>query len=226
MTEIEARALFVNTAKSYLGYSEASGKHRQIIDIYNSKSPLPRNYRVTYTDAWCATFVSACAIKCGMSNIIPRECSCYYQVEQFQKMERWQENDSYIPKPGDIIYYDWQDNGVGDNKGVPDHVGIVESVSGGVITVIEGNKNDSVERRKIAVDGTCIRGYGLPNFAWWAEQNTPKPKNEPWYIKDGSWVKATELGIVDGTRPGEPITRAEANVMMQRYIKAVKEGKV
>ena len=224
MTETEARALFVNTAKSYLGYSEASGKHRQIIDIYNSKSPLPRNYRVIYTDAWCATFVSACAIKCNMANIIPRECSCYYQVEQFQKMERWQENDGYIPKGGDIIYYDWQDNGVGDNTGVPDHVGIVEYVSEGSICVIEGNKNDSVERRYITVNARNIRGYGLPNFAWWAAENTPK-KKDPWYVTDGTWQEGTRLGIVDGNRPTANATRAEVNKMILTAMRLMKEGK-
>ena len=224
MTENDARKLYVDTAKSFLGYSEASGKHRQIIDIYNARTPLPRNYKVTYTDAWCATFVSACAIKCGMANIIPRECSCFYQVEQFQKMERWCENDGYIPKPGDIIYYDWQDNGKGDDTGVPDHVGIVESVSGGVITVIEGNKNDSVERRKIAVDGTCIRGYGLPNFAWWAAENTPK-KKDPWYVADGTWQEGTRLGIVDGNRPTANATRAEVNKMILTAMRLIKEGK-
>lgn len=224
MTENEARSLFVGTAAKYIGYSETSGKHRQIIDIYNARTPLPRNYKVTYTDAWCATYVSAMAILCGMANIIPRECSCYYQVEQFQKMERWCENDGYIPKPGDIIYYDWQDSGKGDDTGVPDHVGIVESVIGGVITVIEGNKNDSVERRKIAVDGTCIRGYGLPNFAWWAEQNTKKEEkpvdtNEPsaWAKKAWEWAKRT--GITDGTNPKDNATRQEVVTMLYRFSK-------
>ena len=224
MTETEARALFVNTAKSYLGYSESSGKHRQIIDLYNSKSPLPRNYKVTYTDAWCATFVSAVAIKCGMANIIPRECSCFYQVEQFQKMERWCENDGYIPKPGDVIYYDWQDNGVGDNTGVPDHVGIVEYVSEGSICVIEGNKNDSVERRYITVNARYIRGYGLPNFAWWAAENTPK-KKDPWYVADGTWQEGTRIGIVDGNRPTANATRAEVNKMILTAMRLMKEGK-
>ena len=224
MTETEARALFVNTAKSYLGYSESSGKHRQIIDLYNSKSPLPRNYKVTYTDAWCATFVSAVAIKCGMANIIPRECSCFYQVEQFQKMERWCENDGYIPKPGDVIYYDWQDNGVGDNTGVPDHVGIVEYVSEGSICVIEGNKNDSVERRYITVSARYIRGYGLPNFAWWAAENTPK-KKDPWYVADGTWQEGTRIGIVDGNRPTANATRAEVNKMILTAMRLMKEGK-
>ena len=224
MTENEARQFYVDTAKSYLGYLESSGKHRQIIDLYNSKSPLPRNYKVTYTDAWCATFVSACAIKCGMANIIPRECSCYFQVEQFQKMERWQENDGYIPKPGDIIYYDWQDNGVGDNTGVPDHVGIVEYVSEGSICVIEGNKNDSVERRYITVNARNIRGYGLPNFAWWAAENTPK-KKDPWYVTDGTWQEGTRLGIVDGNRPTANATRAEVNKMILTAMRLMKEGK-
>ena len=224
MTENDARKLYVDTAKSFLGYSEASGKHRQIIDLYNSKSPLPRNYKVTYSDAWCATFVSACAIKCGMANIIPRECSCYFQVEQFQKMERWQENDGYIPKPGDIIYYDWQDSGSGDNTGVPDHVGIVEYVSEGSICVIEGNKNDSVERRYITVNARNIRGYGLPNFAWWAAENTPK-KKDPWYVTDGTWQDGTRLGIVDGNRPTANATRAEVNKMILTAMRLMKEGK-
>ena len=63
-----------------------------------------------------------------------------------------------------IIYYDWDDSGKGDNVGVSDHVGIVEKVSGGKITVIEGNYSDSVKRRTLAVDGKYIRGYGVPKY--------------------------------------------------------------
>ncbi len=50
-------------------------------------------------------------------------------------------------------------------KGVPDHVGIVETVQDSVITVIEGNIKDSVGRRKIKVNGKNIRGYGVPGYA-------------------------------------------------------------
>ena len=179
MTEFEARGLYVNTAKSYLNFSEASGKHRQIIDLYNSMSPLPRGYKVTYTDAWCATFVSAMAIKCKMTNIIPRECGCYYQVEAFKKMNRWMENDAYRPQAGDIIYYDWQDNGIGDNSGVPDHVGIVCSVSSNnTIAVIEGNYSDTVKYRYIKVNARNIRGYGLPDYAKWAKAHSQKEEKK------------------------------------------------
>ena len=224
MTENEARSLLVSTAAKYIGYSEASGKHKQIIDIYNARTPLPRNYKVTYTDAWCATYVSSMAILCGMANIIPRECSCYYQVEQFQRMERWCEDDNHVPSAGDIIYYDWQDSGVGDDTGVPDHVGIVEKVAHGTITVIEGNYKDSVERRFISIGAKNIRGYGLPNFKWWAEQKTKeeKPvadKNEPSEWAKEAWEWAKRVGITDGLRPKENATRQEVITFLYRYSK-------
>lgn len=161
----------LNIARGWLGCNEKDNTHKQIIDVYNAHTPLARGYKVKYTDSWCATFVSACAIKAGCTNIIPTECSCNKMIELFQKIGCWQENESVTPTSGWIIFYDWQDSGVGDNKGSSEHVGIVEKVSEGVITVIEGNKNDSVARRALKVNGKYIRGYGVPNF----NQVTVKP---------------------------------------------------
>lgn len=167
MTEKELREQYVNTAAAYVGAQKGTSKHHEIIDTYNTIKPLPRGYKVTYTDAWCATTVSAMAKKCNLLDIIPAECSCYYMIEGFKKLNRWVENDAYVPNIGDIIFYDWNDSGSGDDKGTPDHVGIVESVSNGTITVIEGNKGSpsQVGRRYIAVNGRYIRGFGIPNYA-------------------------------------------------------------
>ena len=85
-------------------------------------------------------------------------------VELFRALGEWQESDSRTPSPGDVIFYDWDDSGAGDCTGWPDHVGIVEGVDGGKITVIEGNKNNAVGRRVLAVDGRYIRGYGVPRY--------------------------------------------------------------
>lgn len=159
-----SRDAVVKQARSWLGKKESDGSHHIIIDTYNNHKPLPRSYKVTYKDAWCATFVSAVAIKVGYTDIIPKECSCQRQIELFKKFGSWVENDAHIPKPGDIIYYDWQDSGSGNNTGTADHVGIVEKVDGSQITVIEGNKNDSVSRRTVNINGRCIRGYGVPKY--------------------------------------------------------------
>lgn len=168
MTKRELRNQVVSIAQGWLGYKESDGSHKKIIDLYNSHKPLACGYAVKYNDAWCATFVSAVAIKAGLTDIIPTECSCPRQIEAFRKLRSWQESDSYVPSPGDIIYYDWQDDvnyAVTDNAGVADHVGIVEAVSGNTITVIEGNYSDSVKRRTLAVNGKYIRGYGVPDYA-------------------------------------------------------------
>lgn len=164
MTETQIRQKVVNQAKSWLGCKESDGSHRKIIDLYNSHKPLARSYAVKYTDAWCATFVSATSIACGYTDIMPTECGCGKMIELYQKLGRWEENDAYNPEPGDVVFYDWDDNGVGDNKGASDHVGIVEKVVGTTITVIEGNCSNSVKRREIQVNGRYIRGYGLPAF--------------------------------------------------------------
>lgn len=159
-----SRNTIIKQAESWVGRKESDGSHQAIIDVYNSHKPLARGYRVKYTDAWCATFVSAVSIKCGYTAIIPTECGCPNMIQLFKKLGEWKEDDSYKPDPGDIIFYDWQDSGSGDNQGNPDHVGVVEKVSGDTITVIEGNKNNAVGRRTIKVNSRYIRGYGLPKY--------------------------------------------------------------
>lgn len=154
----------VELAKQCLGKNEKDGSFKEIIDVYNSHKPLARGYAMKYTDAWCATFISYLSIKCGYTDIIPTECGCERQIELFKKIGSWDENDARIPNPGDIIYYDWQDNGKGDNKGWSDHVGIVETCDGRYITVIEGNNADAVRRRTLEVNAKYIRGYATPKY--------------------------------------------------------------
>lgn len=165
MTEKELRQNYVNTAIGYLGCKESDGSHKKIIDLYNSHKPLARGYAVKYTDAWCATFVSAMAIKCGLTDIIPTECGCGQMIQLFQKLGAWVENDAHTPQTGDVIFYDWDDSGIGDCTGYPEHVGIVVSVTGGNMKIIEGNKSDSVSYRAIAVNARYIRGYGAPKYS-------------------------------------------------------------
>lgn len=191
------RDQIIAQARAWLGKKESDGSHREIIDVYDSHKPLARGYAVKYTDAWCATFVSALAIKCGLTDIIPTECGCGQMVTLFQKLGEWIENDAYLPSPGDVIFYDWQDSGSGDNTGWPDHVGIVEEVSGKTITIIEGNKSDSVSRRTLQVNGKYIRGYGVPKYSSSSDASAPitpaKTVDElAQEVLDGKWGNGTD----------------------------------
>ena len=154
----------LNVMRSWIGYSEANGKHKQIIDLYNSHKPLARGYAVKYSDEWCDTTVSAAAIKAGVVDLIGTECGCEQHVKIFQSMGIWIEDGTITPKPGDIILYNW-DDATQPNDGYSDHIGYVESVSGRTITLIEGNKGEAVARREIPVGWGYIRGYARPKYS-------------------------------------------------------------
>lgn len=160
-----SRQAMVAKMKSWIGKNEVDGSFREIIDIYNSHTPRARGYKLQYSDEWCAGTVSAAAIATGNTNAVPLEVSCHYMIEGAKAKGIWVENDSYVPQGGDIILYDWQDSGIGDNTGNPDHVGVVEYTSGGIIHVIEGNNGEKVARRELSVNGRYIRGFIVPKYS-------------------------------------------------------------
>lgn len=172
-SETALRMSVVHTAETYLGCHEADGSHKQIIDLYNSHEPLAMGYQVQYDDSWCAAFVSAVAISCNLTEIIPTECGCERQIALFQTLGQWEESDHAIPLPGDLIYYDWNMEEKGECTGWADHVGIVVGTKWPFIKVIEGNWNDSVSYHYLKLDDVQIRGYAKPDYAQFLQNNAP-----------------------------------------------------
>ena len=108
---------------------------------------------------WCACFVSWCAHKCGYieAGIIPKFAGVGTGINWFQDRHQWQKR-GYQPKPGDIIFFDWDGDGYGN------HVGIVESSDDTYVYTIEGNTSDSCKRRTYFLHSTVIMGYGIPKY--------------------------------------------------------------
>lgn len=158
------RDSFVATATAKLGINEGDGSHKTIIDAYNAHKPLAQGYAVSYDDEWCATFVSTVSIECGMTDIIPTECSCERQIKLFAGLGCWVEDDAYVPLPGDIIYYRLGNKDSGDCTKWANHVGIVIGTWDGKIRVIEGNNADKVTYRTLPIDDPIIRGFAVPSF--------------------------------------------------------------
>lgn len=170
----------VTLAKSCVGIKEGSNEHKKIIDTYNSYKPLARGYKMKYTDAWCSCFVSYVSIKLGYTGIIPTEVGCGKHIELFKKINSYVEDDKYVPKPGDIIFYDWKDDGKGENIDGASHVGIVisEPDKNKQFKVVEGNYNNKVDVRTFKVNARYIRGYGVPKYNSEVSESVPKP-SEP-----------------------------------------------
>ncbi len=220
MTEKELRQQVVDKAVSYVGLKESDGSHKKIIDLYNSIKPLPVGYKMAYTDAWCAAFVSAVAQACGVTGIIFPECGCDRMIALYKKAGRWKEDDNYKPQIGDVIFYDWEDSGTGDNTGSSDHVGLVVSVGSKNIKVVEGNISDKVGYRTIAIGGKFIRGFGLPDYAskagGAASQVTPSaPSNRAPTATSVDTYKLTLPYLRKGDR-GE-LVRVMQIILVHRY---------
>jgi len=176
---MKSRQMVIDVAKGFLGANQGDARHKNIVDTYNGyvsankgKAHKGSTYKVKYTDAWCATFVSAIAIMCHDTDIIPTECSCTRMIKLFKELGCFEPDDNYSKlKPGDIIFYAWNINGkpipseAYDVDGLSHHVGIVESCDGKTITVIEGNKDSKCARRTIPVGWKYIHGFGLPRYA-------------------------------------------------------------
>ena len=112
---------------------------------------------------WCACFVSWCANECGYidAGVVPKFAACASQgVPWFKERGLWQDN-SYEPRPGDIIFFDWDDGG---QDGSSDHVGIVEKVENGRVYTVEGNSGDSVRQNSYPIGYYEIYGYGTPAY--------------------------------------------------------------
>lgn len=118
-------------------------------------------YGYTYHVDWCACFVSWCANECGYidAGVIPKFASCADGVAWFQGRGAWQDN-TYTPNPGDLIFFDWDDEGSGQD-GSPDHVGIVEKVEGNAIYTAEGNSGDTCRENSYPMGYYEIFGYGI-----------------------------------------------------------------
>lgn len=149
---IDFKPTILYTAKCCLGAKEGDDRHKLIIDIYNLGKEK-NQYKVTYKDPWCAAFVSALFISCGMQRLIPIEASCFFMKNKAASRGMLRDPKSYTPVAGDLILYKLR------GKQTVSHVGIIDHVDDVNISVIEGNKNDSVSRRLITKSYPFIDSY-------------------------------------------------------------------
>ncbi len=112
-----------------------------------------------YRVEWCAMFVSWCADQCGYldSGVLPKMEGVLPFIDWFRERGQWQDRD-YEPIPGDIIFFDWEGDGIAD------HVGIVEKVENGLIYTVEGNSSDVCAEHSYTLGTVPIYGFGLPVY--------------------------------------------------------------
>lgn len=153
----------LRAAASLVGVRGGTAAHQQLVNDYNSVKPLPVGYAVKTTDDWCDIFVTTVFQREGLSGLIGRECGVERHIQIFKRLGIWNEDGTTTPKAGDIITFNWDQNSQ-QNNGFADHIGIVESVSNGIIHTIEGNSNNQVRRNTYRIGHGNIRGFATPRY--------------------------------------------------------------
>jgi len=175
MTKQEAIDLVLNLARSEVGYHEKASNSQLDDKDANAGTGNWNKYardldklRNFYNGgkngyAWCDIFYDWLFVKCFGAELGRQMlcqplnsagAGCKFSVQYYKQYGRWITG---TPEPGDQIFFSYA-------AGEYSHTGLVESVSGGVVTTIEGNTSDSVGRRSYAVGSSTIAGYGRPRW--------------------------------------------------------------
>lgn len=107
-------------------------------------------------EEWCACFVSWCEDQCGFiaEEKAPKFALVSDGADWFVLHDQWRLMGD-TPQPGDLIFFDW------DQDGGRDHVGIVTGVVGDKVFTVEGNSSDLCRQKRYSVDDPVIYGYGI-----------------------------------------------------------------
>lgn len=115
---------FIKVAEGELGVIEGPKDNETKYGAFTKANFLP----------WCGSFVNWCANQVGLK--IPNCVSTVAGATAFMKKKQWEKAEEAIPLPGDIVFFDFPNDGVDRIS----HVGIVVKDNGdGTVTCIEGN---------------------------------------------------------------------------------------
>lgn len=140
----------VKIAREQLGYTERSDGWTKYGQWYADKIAKDQAFA---NAPWCAMMISYCAEQAGIldgeifPNTSPQGSSCPSMLKWFEK-HGCRYPASELPMVGDVVFFSW------DSSKNPDHVGIIDRVSGCtvsecVIRSVEGNIRNTVIPRLI-----------------------------------------------------------------------------
>ena len=104
---------------------------------------------------WCACYASWAEETQGYisEGIAPKFAMVSDGANWFKDRDQWYGADS-TPAANDLIFFDW------DEDGVLDHVGIVTGVIDDNVFTVEGNSSDRCRQKRYKIGDAVIAGYG------------------------------------------------------------------
>lgn len=141
----------------------------EVVNIYNALTPPPRGYKLKRDDPFTVACMSAAFKKAGYTNIFPMECSLFHLVPKAISAGIWTTPESYTPGVGDVVIYTKHSDKI---------VGIVKSITGNTLTVIEGSTDVMLKCDKVKTNSSRIEGYICPKYNYTVDEPVPAVEAE------------------------------------------------
>ena len=107
---------------------------------------------------WSNMFTSFCLHYAGLTNV-PINSGAEKMMMDWEAMNLYRHAGGYEPLAGDIVFLDKNQNGT------PESTGVIVRYFDFILTVIEGDVNNSVVQLEYRFDDPVITGYGITNSA-------------------------------------------------------------
>ena len=183
MTISEAKAKLVAWANEQVGYAEGANNWNK----YAPKWTAAGGWNAQ-NQPWCDIFVDCGFIESFGIDLASRltyqpkggfSALCSASANYYKANNAW----FSTPAVGDQIFF--------NVSGGINHTGIVVGVSGGMVTVVEGNSSDAVRKNTYRVGDRYINGYGRPNWSVFEDGGEEEPPAPDVPAQDTCYVTVT-----------------------------------
>jgi len=163
MTAVQGSAArLVEVALAEIGYIEGPKDNETKYGAFTKSNFQP----------WCGSFVMWCANQAGVK--VPNTVYTPAGAQAFMKAGTWQPVETAAPAVGDIVYFDFPNDGVDRIS----HVGIVVAVNNdGTVDVVEGNTSPDKKGDQRNGGEACLK-----NRAYKKKNGSKLRKSQPVFI--------------------------------------------
>lgn len=150
----------VAIAETQLGYAESTRNYAVWED--NTTHGYTRYgawYGVPYGD-WCGMFASFCLNYAGVEGM-PMNYGVRPWIEDLSKpeLDLYKLAEDYTPIPGDLVFFDWEDDGLSDHVGIVYEVIPATENKVAMLKTIEGNSSNRVQVVTYDLNDPVLLGY-------------------------------------------------------------------
>lgn len=151
----------VSIAQTQRGYVEST---RNYIVLEDETIKGYTRYGAWYEDPygdWAAMFAAFCLKYADVEGMpLESDVNRWIRALSASDLDLYRGKESYVPNPGELVFFDWETDGIADHVGIITDLHVGEDGTVPTIDTIEGDATNRVQAFTYSLDDARIVGYG------------------------------------------------------------------